>query len=145
MFKQKEPWQAVARTMSWSKAGNLGTGRTVFYTLRQVMFNVTVTQCSQKGFLFVFLMCKFTFPQLLIIHRKKKKKKTSTLKTTLSLLQFSILCYIFNKKKKDKSELSFDLLRFKYLMTLLWSKWILIKTDSKESKSRRYVLSFGLT
>lgn len=75
MFKQKEPWQAVARTMSWSKAGNLGTGRTVFYTLRQVMFNVTVTQCSQKGFLFVFLMCKFTFPQLLIIHRKKKKKK----------------------------------------------------------------------
>ena len=39
------------------------------------MFNVTVTQCSQKGFLFVFLMCKFTFPQLLIIHRKKKKKK----------------------------------------------------------------------
>lgn len=100
MFKQKEPWQAVARTMSWSKAGNLGTGRTVFYTLRQVMFNVTVTQCSQKGFLFVFLMCKFTFPQLLIIHRKKKKKKDQYFEDNTQPSSILHIVLYFQQEKK---------------------------------------------
>lgn len=77
---------------------------------------------------------------------------SSPLKTATNLFPpFSMLSVLYfqlwKKKKKDKSESSFDLLK-EYLLTLSWSKWVVIKTPPlKNTKGEGYLLhvfSFGL-